>query len=211
MNLMPLELGFIVLSYLIGSVSTAIVLCKATGQPDPRTLGSGNPGATNVLRFGGKTLAAATLLGDLIKGLVPVLIAKPFVADPVILASVGFAAIIGHVFPVYYGFKGGKGVATGLGVVFAISWPTALAALAVWLGVLGMTRVSSLAAIVGAVLLPLLLYFLDPHIEYTWFGMAVSMLLLWRHRKNINNLIAGRESKVGERAETKGINHPTED
>jgi glycerol-3-phosphate acyltransferase PlsY len=208
---MPLDIGFIVLSYLVGSVSTAIVLCKAMGQPDPRTLGSGNPGATNVLRFGGKRLAAATLIGDVLKGLFPVLIAKPFVHSPTMLASVAFAAVVGHVFPIYYRFKGGKGVATGLGVLLGVSWPSALAALAVWSSVLAITRVSSLSAILGAVVLPLLVYWLDPHIEYTWFAVAISLLLLWRHRQNINNLLAGREGRVGASRDTKGMKHPTED
>jgi glycerol-3-phosphate acyltransferase PlsY len=208
---MLLELGFIILSYLIGSVSTAIVLCKATGQPDPRTLGSGNPGATNVLRFGGKRLAAATLIGDVVKGLIPVLIAKPFVDNPTALACVALAAVIGHVFPVYYRFKGGKGVATGLGVLLGVSWQSALAALAVWLTILLITRLSSLAAIIGAILLPLIVYLLDPHVEYTWFAVAITALLLWRHRQNINNLLSGRESKVGESSATKGIKPPTED
>lgn len=195
---MILDIGFVIFGYLMGSISTAIVLCKVMGQPDPRTQGSGNPGATNVLRFGGKRLAAATLIGDIVKGFLPVAIAAPFVHSPTAVGAVALAAVVGHVFPIFFRFKGGKGVATGCGVLLGASWPTALAAFGVWLTVFLLTRVSSLSAIAASAALPLLIYWLDPHPEYLWFAIAISAILLWRHRQNFLNLLAGREKRVGE-------------
>lgn len=217
---MILDIVFVVLSYLMGSISSAIVLCKVMGRPDPRTQGSGNPGATNVLRFGGKRLAAATLVGDIFKGFLPVALAQPFVHSPAALASVALAAVVGHVFPVFFNFKGGKGVATGCGVLLGVSWPTAVAAFAVWLAVFLTTRLSSLSAITASAALPLLIFLLDPHIEYFWFAMAISAILLWRHRQNIQNLLAGREKRIGQsekasddptNTDTKGNHSLTED
>ena len=141
-----LDTTLIALAYLLGSVSTAIIVCKLMGLPDPRTEGSGNPGATNVLRVGGKKAAAITLFGDTLKGLLPVLIARAFTSDPLILGLVGLAAFLGHLYPVFFGFKGGKGVATMLGVLFGYSWWVGLATAATWLIVAKVFKVSSLSA-----------------------------------------------------------------
>lgn len=194
---MVLTACLILIAYLSGSIATAILVCRAMGLPDPRAGGSRNPGATNVLRLGGKKAAALTLIGDLLKGLLPVLLARWLGLEPTGLALVALAAFLGHLYPVFFGFVGGKGVATALGGMLGLSWPTALAALAVWLFVAFVLRISSLAALVAAALAPLFAW---------WFGVRgiswlilVGMvgLLIWRHRANIRNLLAGREGRIG--------------
>jgi len=186
--------------YLLGSVSTAILVARAMGLPDPRTQGSGNPGATNVLRIGGKKAAALTLLGDSLKGLVPVLAARLFTDDPAVLAAVAFAAFIGHLYPVFFGFKGGKGVATSLGVLLGLSWPVAVAALATWMFMAKVVRISSLSALTAAVLAPLYAWALDPQPAYLIMIGAMSALLLLRHRSNIQKLLRGEEGRIGEKS-----------
>ena len=188
---------FIVLGYLAGSISTAIIVCRAMGLPDPRSEGSRNPGATNVLRFGGKKAAAITLVGDFLKGLLPVLLARGVGLDETGLALTALAAFLGHLYPVFFGFEGGKGVATAFGVILGLSWPVALAALATWLFMAFVVRISSLSALTAAALTPL----------FAWgFGMRgvafaavlfMVALLVWRHRSNIQNLLAGAEDKIG--------------
>lgn len=185
--------------YLFGSISTAILVARAMGLPDPRTQGSGNPGATNVLRIGGKKAAALTLLGDSLKGLIPVLVARVLTDDPVILASVAFAAFIGHLYPVFFGFKGGKGVATSLGVLLGLSWPVAVAALATWIFMAKVVRISSLSALTAAVLAPLYTWIFAPQPAYLTMVCAMSALLLLRHRSNIQKLLRGEESRIGEK------------
>ena len=189
-----------VLAYLIGSVSTAIVLSRAMGLADPRTVGSGNPGATNVLRYGGKMAAALTLLGDLLKGVVAVLLARWLSGDPMIVAVSGFAAFLGHLFPVYHGFKGGKGVATALGVWFAINPWIGLALAGTWIVVAVVLRYSSLAALIAAALAPLYVYWWMPATSIVLTSIAMSALLIARHHRNIGNLIAGKESRIGQRS-----------
>lgn len=184
-------------AYLLGSVSTAIVVCNLAGLPDPRSQGSGNPGATNVLRIGNKGAAAATLAGDLLKGLLPIVIARLFTAEPWTLALVGLAAVLGHIFPVFFHFKGGKGVATALGVLLGISWPVAVAALATWLAVFAFTRTSSLSALVAALLSPVFMYMMEHPIAWFLLALLLTTLLVWRHSSNIEKLLAGREDKVG--------------
>ncbi|WP_127478369.1 glycerol-3-phosphate 1-O-acyltransferase PlsY [Sulfurivermis fontis] len=186
-------------AYLLGSLSTAIILCRLLGLPDPRTQGSGNPGATNVLRFGGKKLAALTLLGDMAKGLIPVLIARTLTADPVVLAAVAMAAFLGHLYPLFFGFKGGKGVATAVGVLFGLAWPVALAAILTWLVMAALFRISSLSALTAAVLAPAYMVWLDGRAAFIAMTAVMSLFLLWRHRANIQRLLAGEEKKIGKK------------
>ena len=187
----------ILMAYLFGSLSAAIIVCRLMGLPDPRGEGSGNPGATNVLRFGGKKAAAIALLGDLLKGLIPVLIAKAFTDDATILAAVAMAAFLGHIYPVFFGFKGGKGVATAAGVIIALSWQVAVAAIVTWLVMAKVFKISSLSALTAAVLVPFYFWWLEPQTAYLIMTPIMSMLLLWRHRSNIHHLLQGTEGAIG--------------
>jgi len=184
-------------AYLLGSLSTAVIACKLSGLPDPRTQGSGNPGATNVLRFGGKGLAVVVLIGDLVKGLIPVLVALLLSLPPVTVGVVGLLAFIGHIFPVFFGFRGGKGVATALGVILGLSWISGLAILGIWILVALIFKYSSLAAICSALAAPVVVWLTAP--EYAAVVLVMSLALLWRHRSNIRNLMGGVEPKVGKR------------
>lgn len=195
-----IDLGLVLLGYLFGSVSTAILVARAMGLPDPRTQGSKNPGATNVLRLGGKKAAALTLFGDSLKGLLPVLTARLFSDDPAVLAAVAMAAFLGHLFPVFFGFKGGKGVATALGVLLGLSWPVALAVLATWLFMAKVVRISSLSALTAAVLAPAYAWLLDAQPAYLAMVGTMSTLLLLRHRSNIQKLLRGEEGRIGEKS-----------
>ena len=192
---MMLDIALVVFAYLLGSVSAAIITCKVMGLPDPRAEGSRNPGATNVLRYGGKKAAAITLFGDMLKGLIPVLIARLAGADDSVMAAVAMAAFLGHLYPVFFGFHGGKGVATAMGVFLGLSWPLALALLATWVLMAKVFKVSSLAALTAAALAPLYTWFLEPSPIYFSLSVAIAILLLWRHRSNIQRLIAGTEGK----------------
>jgi glycerol-3-phosphate acyltransferase PlsY len=194
-----IDVALIAGAYLLGSLSAAIILCRLLGLPDPRTQGSGNPGATNVLRFGGKKLAALTLVGDLVKGLIPVLIARAVTADPVVLAAVAMAAFLGHLYPVFFGFKGGKGVATAVGVLLGLSWPVALAAILTWVAMAALFRISSLSALTASVLAPAYMAWLDGRTPFVVMAAAMSLFLLWRHRGNIQRLLAGEEKKIGKK------------
>jgi len=185
-----------VLAYLVGSISTAILIARIFALTDPRSVGSGNPGATNILRQGNKTAAALTLLGDVLKGVLPVLVARALTGDPVVLAAVGAAAFLGHVFPVFLGFRGGKGVATGLGVYLALSWPAGLSLVACWLLVALATRYSSLAAIVTAAVSPLVAAYWLGHPAFLAMALVLAAVLLWRHRENIGRLMRGEEDKI---------------
>lgn len=188
---------FIVLAYLAGSISTAIIVCRMMGLPDPRSEGSHNPGATNVLRFGGKKAAAITLVGDFAKGLLPVLLARWAGLDETGLALTGLAAFLGHLYPVFFGFQGGKGVATAFGVILGLSWPLALVALAVWLFMAFVVRISSLSALTAAALTPLVGWWLGLAGRYLAALLLMVGLLIWRHRSNIHKLLAGAEDKIG--------------
>ena len=188
---------FIVLGYLAGSLSTAIIVCRAMGLPDPRSEGSRNPGATNVLRFGGKKAAAITLVGDFLKGLLPVLLARWVGLDETGLALTALAAFLGHLYPVFFGFEGGKGVATAFGVILGLSWPVALAALATWLFMAFVVRISSLSALTAAALTPLFAWGLGMRGIPLAAVLFMVALLVWRHRSNIRNLLAGAEDKIG--------------
>jgi glycerol-3-phosphate acyltransferase PlsY len=189
----------IVLSaYLIGSVSSAIIVCRLMKLPDPRQHGSGNPGATNVLRVGGKRAAAITLLGDMLKGLLPVLVARFLDMPLLILGLTGFAAFIGHLYPVFFGFKGGKGVATMLGVMFGLHWAVGLATALTWLIMAKVFRISSLSALVATLLAPfyVLLIIGNDRALLIIVGL-MTLILFWRHRNNIRNLMSGKEGRIG--------------
>ena len=183
--------------YLLGSIATAVVVSRALGARDPREGGSGNPGATNVLRLSGRRAAALTLAGDVLKGLVPVLAARAVELPPGMVALVGLAAFLGHLYPVFFAFKGGKGVATALGALFGIEPLLGTAVLVTWLLVAGVSRYSSLAALVASVVAPVYAWVLsgEPWVLGAITGM--SMLLVWRHRANIRRLLAGEEGRIG--------------
>ena len=189
----------IVIAYLIGSLSTAIIACRLTGLPDPRDQGSGNPGATNVLRFGGKKIAIIVLLGDMVKGLLPVLAVSLMGASPLVIALTAAAAFLGHLYPVFFDFKGGKGVATALGAILAISWLAGLTVLGVWLLVAFTLRYSSLAALCASITSPLIVWLYQPDIELMIMMIGMSALLVYRHKSNIQNLLQGKESKIGQK------------
>ena len=192
-----LDYSLITLGYLFGSLSAAIIVCKLMGLPDPRSQGSRNPGATNVLRIGGKKAAAITLTGDMLKGLIPVLIAQAAGVSPLTLALVAMAAFLGHLYPFFFGFQGGKGVATAFGVLAGLSWQVTLAVLATWLVMALLFRISSLAALTAAALSPLFAWWLAPHTEYIVMMAIMALMLIWRHRSNIRNLLAGEEKHLG--------------
>lgn len=194
---MLITLFFMILGYLAGSISTAILVCRAMDLPDPRSEGSRNPGATNVLRFGGKKAAAITLAGDFLKGLLPVLLARLAGLEDIGLALTALAAFLGHLYPVFFGFEGGKGVATAFGAILGLSWPVALATLAAWLFMAFVVRISSLAALTAAALAPLLGWWFNLPPAYNAVLVAMVILLIWRHRSNIRNLLAGAEDKIG--------------
>jgi acyl phosphate:glycerol-3-phosphate acyltransferase len=187
-----------VFAYLLGSVSSAIIIARLFGLQDPREVGSGNPGATNILRYGGKKAAILTLLGDVLKGAVPVLIAHLLGADSVILASTMLAAFLGHVFPVFHGFKGGKGVATAFGALAAMNGWVGLALVGSWLVMAATTRYSSLSAITVSVLAPVYVWVFTRNPALILATGIMALFLLWRHRSNIQKLLAGTETKIGQ-------------
>jgi glycerol-3-phosphate acyltransferase PlsY len=192
----------ILLAYLLGSLSSAILISRLMRLPDPRTAGSLNPGATNVLRLGGKTAAALTLAGDVLKGWLPVFVFLQLEYYPIfVIGLIGLAAFFGHLYPVYFSFKGGKGVATALGVLLAVSPLTGLLTLLTWLFVAAVFRYSSLAALAAALLAPVYLYWLLPPEEYWLVGMAAIMaaFLFLRHRGNLRRLLDGTEPRIGRR------------
>ncbi len=191
-----LDIALVVFAYLLGSLSAAIITCKLMGLPDPRSEGSRNPGATNVLRFGGKKAAAITLLGDSLKGLIPVLVARLAGVDDTVLAATAMAAFLGHLYPIFFGFHGGKGVATAMGVLLGISWPVALAAAATWLVIAKGLKISSLAALTAAVLTPLYMWLLESSPAFLSMAVALAILLVWRHRSNIQRLLSGAEGTI---------------
>jgi glycerol-3-phosphate acyltransferase PlsY len=204
------ELGFIpvtlipviwiVGAYLLGSIAFGILVSKAFGLPDPRTVGSGNPGATNVLRSGKKSAAVLTLLGDALKGWLPVWLALQSDMLMWVVASVGLAVFVGHLYPIFYKFKGGKGVATALGVMLALSPTLGLAAIATWVVVFAISRYSSLAAIVAAALAPVYAWLWTlAYKNYFITVLVMAVFLIWRHRSNIQKLLAGTEAGFGKR------------
>ncbi|MCW8934801.1 MAG: glycerol-3-phosphate 1-O-acyltransferase PlsY [Gammaproteobacteria bacterium] len=189
--------GFALFGYLLGSVSTAIVTCKIMGLSDPRTVGSNNPGATNVLREGGKKAAIITLLGDMLKGLIPVSIAVALDMQDEVIAATAVAAFLGHLYPLYYGFKGGKGVATILGTLLGIHWMLGLGTIGIWLFMALSLRYSSLSALVAAAGSPVLAWFIMQSTVITVCVAFMAAMLIWRHKSNIKKLLAGEEDKIG--------------
>ena len=187
----------VLLAYLLGSLPFAVIVSKLYGLDDPRSHGSGNPGATNVLRTGSKSAALLTLLGDAAKGWFAVWLARQFGADTMTIAIAGVAAFLGHVFPIFLKFRGGKGVATALGVLAGWSGALALVALVAWLLTAALTRYSSLSALVAAMAAPIAAGFLIGSIEITTAAAVMSALLIWRHRGNIQRLLGGTESRIG--------------
>jgi glycerol-3-phosphate acyltransferase PlsY len=189
------------IGYLFGSVSSAIIVCRLLGLPDPRTEGSGNPGATNVLRVGGKKAGALTLAGDFLKGTLPLLIARAITDDPLALALalVGAAAFIGHLYPVFFGFKGGKGVATGLGVLLGWHWLAALLTVVTWLLMAKLVKISSLSALVAFLLAPAFVWLSTGSLELTITMGLLTGITFWRHRSNIAKLLAGTEGRIDQK------------
>jgi glycerol-3-phosphate acyltransferase PlsY len=195
MNFDPNYIFFALGAYFVGSISTAIITCKLMGLEDPRAVGSNNPGATNVLRTGGKKAAIITLLGDMLKGLLPVLVVQQLSADITALAIAGIAAFLGHLYPLYYRFKGGKGVATFYGVLLGINWMIGLAALAVWGLVMFLFRISGLSALVSATSSPFIVWYFDGSEVLMAAVTFMAVLLIWRHRSNIKQMIQNSKSK----------------
>ena len=200
-----LALLLIPIAYLIGSVSFAVVVSKCMRLPDPHSYGSGNPGATNVLRTGNKLAAVLTLLGDALKGYIAVMLARIILGDTSLSSTMGswvlcgvvIAVFLGHLFPIFHGFKGGKGVATACGILFGINWILGAATLSTWIIVAMFMRYSSLAALAAAVFGPIYFVFLFGFQPMGAALLLVCLLLIWRHRSNIQNLMNGTESRIG--------------
>jgi len=194
-----MNLLVVVVAYLLGSLQFAVIVTRALGLADPRSYGSGNPGATNVMRSGNKLAAALTLAGDAAKGWFAVWLAQRLGGDGLALALAGLAAFLGHVFPLFLRFKGGKGVATALGVLAGFNAPLALVAAATWLLVALLTRYSSLAAIVASLVTPVAGFLLleDPRLAVC--VTVICAILIWRHRENIRKLLAGSEGRIGKK------------
>jgi glycerol-3-phosphate acyltransferase PlsY len=185
---------FIPAAYLIGSISSAIIVCRLMGLPDPREQGSGNPGATNVMRIGGKKAAIITLLGDLLKGLLPVYAANVLAVPVELLAATGLAAFIGHLYPIFFKFEGGKGVATSIGVLLGFSWWLGFAFVGTWLVVYKLGKISSLSALIASVLSPIYAWFIVGDVMLVGASLVMMVLLVWRHQSNIKKLLAGDEN-----------------
>jgi glycerol-3-phosphate acyltransferase PlsY len=188
-----IEWLFVPVAYLVGSISSAIIICRLMGFPDPREQGSGNPGATNVMRIGGKKAATITLLGDLLKGLIPVYAANLFGVSVDLLAVIGLAAFMGHLYPVFFKFKGGKGVATSIGVLLGFSWLLGFAFIGTWLLIYKVGKISSLSALCASVLSPIYAWFMLGDVFIVGASVVMMVFLLWRHKSNIQRLIAGEE------------------
>jgi len=186
-------LFWVIASYLLGSLSSAVIVCRLFGLPDPRTQGSRNPGATNVYRIGGKLPAALTFLGDALKGFLPVIMARAASADEMTLILAGVAAFLGHLYPLFFGFKGGKGVATAFGVLLGWHWPLGLSLLAIWISVFVLFRISSLSALTAAVAAPGIALLVSGQSAITVSVAGISLLLIGRHRENIRRLLRGVE------------------
>ena len=205
-----LDLLLIPLAYLIGSISFAVVVSKCMRLPDPHTYGSGNPGATNVLRTGNKLAAVLTLIGDALKGYFAVMLARVMLGDQSLTSTMGswilcgvvLAVFLGHLFPVFHGFKGGKGVATACGILFGVNVILGAATLATWIIVATFMRYSSLAALAAAIFGPIYFVFLFGFQPMGIALLIVCLLLIWRHRSNICNLMNGTESRIGSKKST---------
>ena len=198
-SIMLPELSFVVtilLSYLIGSISTAIIVCKMLNLADPRTQGSKNTGATNVLRIGGKKAAAITLIGDGLKGAIPVLIAYYLAFNMLAVTWVVLAVFLGHVYPIFFGFKGGKGVATFLGALLALSYLTGLGFIITWVFVAKVLKISSLSALIATALTPVYFYLMTDNLTSTYVIFLICLWIFNTHRSNIKRLLNKQENKI---------------
>ncbi len=192
-ELHTIDIIMIISAYLAGSISSAIIFARIMGLPDPRQQGSNNPGATNMLRIGGKKAALLTLVGDMLKGVIPVLIASYIGVQADLLMVVGFAAFIGHLYPLFFNFQGGKGVATAIGILLAAEWMIALFTIAVWLSMSLLTKTSSLSALTAFFLTPIYVGLMGYGTLTVTILSILTLMLIWRHRSNIRNLINGTE------------------
>lgn len=195
-SMMLINISFILIAYLIGSLSSAIIICKLWGLPDPRSKGSNNPGATNVLRIGGRIPAILTLLGDGCKGWLPTLMVVNLSAPTWVVGSVMLAALVGHIWPVFFDFKGGKGVATAMGAFLGLAWPLGAILISTWALVIAITLFSSLGAIIATLLAPVFGYLWLQDIVLTAAISVMSILLLVRHKDNIVRLCTGKEARI---------------
>ena len=186
----------IIFAYLIASISMAIIICKILDLPDPRTQGSNNPGATNVLRIGGKKAAAATLVGDGLKGFIPVAIGQHMGLETQALALIALGAFLGHVYPIFFGFKGGKGVATFIGSLLALNYFVGLAFVVTWLFVAKVLKISSLSALIATLLTPLYFYLVVGDIETTFIVGILSLWIFYTHKSNIKRMLSGEEDSI---------------
>ncbi|MCS0352100.1 glycerol-3-phosphate 1-O-acyltransferase PlsY [Vibrio ordalii] len=193
----PLALIMIISAYLLGSISSAVLICRLLRLPDPRNMGSNNPGATNVLRIGGKKAAIVVLLCDMLKGTIPVWGGYYLGIDPILLGLVAIAACLGHMYPIFFHFKGGKGVATALGAIAPIGLDLTALIILTWVSVAFLFRYSSLAALVTVLLAPFYTWLIKP--QYTLPVAMLCCLIVFRHHQNIKRLFAGTEPKVGEK------------
>jgi len=195
------SLVFVLVAYLIGSVSFAVVVSKAMKLPDPHDYGSGNPGATNVLRTGNRAAAALTLIGDGAKGWFAVFLAQRLAASFGVadwtVPAVALAAFIGHLYPVFHRFAGGKGVATAAGIMLALSWPLGLVLATIWLVMAFGFKISSVAALIAALLAPIGAFYVFGNTLTAWIWVPIAALLFWRHRTNIRQLLSGNERIIG--------------
>ncbi len=190
---------FPLLGYLAGSLASAIIVCRIMGLPDPRSGGSGNPGATNVLRIGGKKAALLTLMGDVFKGVIPVLIAHALELAALSIALTCLGCFLGHLYPVFFRFQGGKGVATAFGAIIALNWQVGLAFGLIWLGLAALTRYSSMASLIAALLAPVASWFLSGQIADVAALGCIAVFIFIRHKTNIQRLLAGTEGKIGQK------------
>ncbi len=191
-------LFFLILAYLLGSIPSGVIVSKAFGSIDPRTQGSKNIGATNVFRTGGKKLGIITLIGDILKGLIPVALAKVYVDSFFWIGVIAIAAFLGHLFPIFLKFKGGKGIATGLGIFLALAPLAAIFSLSVFSAIVYKWRYVSLGSLSATAVFPLFLYLLKAPPSFILFAIIMAILIFYRHRENISRLRAGRESKIGQ-------------
>lgn len=196
-----IALGMIIFAYLCGSISSAVLICRLIGLPDPRRHGSENPGATNVLRIGGKAAALAVLICDILKGMIPVWLAYYLNIPPFYLGIIAIAACLGHIYPIFFRFKGGKGVATAFGSIVAIGWGLSGVVAGTWLLTVLLSGYSSLGAIVTALLAPFYVWWFKP--EFTFPVAMLSCLILFRHHDNIQRLWRGRESRIWQKMKKK--------
>lgn len=200
----PLALLMIIAAYLLGSISSAVLISRLYRLPDPRNSGSGNPGATNVLRLGGKSAAAMVLVADILKGMLPVWISYFLGINPFLLGIIGIAACLGHIYPLFFHFQGGKGVATALGALAPIGWDLSGMLIGTWIIALAVTGYSSAASLIAALSAPMLTWLVKP--EYTMPVSMLSCLIIFRHHENIRRLLDGEETKIWDKFAKKNSN-----